>query len=63
MIMEQLHGIYEYFLSTLTAQLSMGGGGKQSVSHHISLKGCHIRQVGFVLVVEISFFTKNGGAA
>ena len=50
MIMEQLHDMYEYFLSTLTAQLSMGGGGggKQSVSHHISLKGCHSRQVGFV---------------
>ena len=52
MIMEQLHDMYEYFLSTLTAQLSIeggeGGGGKQSVSHHISLKGCHSRQVGFV---------------
>ena len=49
MIMEQLHDMYEYFLSTLTAQLSMGGGGgEQPVSHHISLKGGHSRQVGFV---------------
>ena len=29
MIMEQLHGMYEYFLSTLIAQLSMGGGGEE----------------------------------
>ena len=28
MIMEQLHDMYEYFLSTLTAQLFMGGGGE-----------------------------------
>ena len=28
MIMEQLHDMYEYFLSTLTAQLSGGGGGE-----------------------------------
>ena len=49
MIMEQLHGMYEYFLSTLIAQLSMGGGGgEQSISLHISLKGGHSRQVGFV---------------
>ena len=38
MIMEQLHDMYEYFLSTLTAQLSMGGGGGEgeavSVSSH-----------------------------
>ena len=30
MSMEQLHDMYEYFLSTLTAQLSMGGGGGSS---------------------------------
>ena len=47
MIMEQLHDMYEYFLSTLIAQLSMGGG-EQSISLHISLKGGHSRQVGFV---------------
>ena len=48
MIMEQLHGMYEYFLSTLIAQLSMGGGGGKLISFHISLKGGHSRQVGFV---------------
>ena len=32
MSMEQLHDMYEYFLSTLTAQLSMGGGGGEAVS-------------------------------
>lgn len=63
MIMEQLYDLYEYFLSTLTAQLSMGGGGEAvSKSSHFLEK---LPQSAGRLCVgrgNKSFF-KNGGAA